>query len=170
MNADRIEEAPALPSLATFAAERGLKEFSEAEQQEAFIEAYGPGTDDERRSRRARLIRRQLEALRWLERLVAQDPGADDHVSAWFEPALAARLDKARLKTLAELAVRVNGVGAVKAQRVVDWLRANAGSTGLVIGGHVAVPRSQLQASQLQSVTGRRWPARPLPTSAPFRW
>ena len=78
VEADKIEEVPRLPSLAAFAAERGLEDFSETEQQAAFVEAYGPGTDAERKSRRARLIRRQLEALEWLERLVAQDPSPDD--------------------------------------------------------------------------------------------
>jgi len=71
VEADNVGEAPGLPSLAAFAAERGLEDFSEREQQQAFVEAYGPGTDVERKSRRARLIRRQLEALQWLERLVA---------------------------------------------------------------------------------------------------
>ncbi len=165
-DAQRIEEAPGLPSLAAFAAERGLEDFSEAEQQLAFVEAYGPGTDVERRSRRSRLIRRQLEALRWLERLVAQDPGADDQVSAWFERNLARRLEKAKLATLTDVAVRINGVGArwwtvvsgvgaIKAQRIVDWLCQHQGSTGLAIGGHVAVPRAQLQSAQLDKVTGR---------------
>lgn len=165
-DAERVEDTHALPSLAAFAAERGLEDFSEADQQLAFVEAYGPGTDVERRSRRSRLIRRQLEALRWLERLVAQDPGSHDSVSAWFEPPLASRLEKAKLSTLADVAARINGVGArwwtvvpgvgaVKAQRIVDWLRRNQGATGLPIGGHVAVPRGQLQPAQLDKVTGR---------------
>lgn len=165
LDAERVEDIPSLPSLAAFAAERGLEDFTEAEQQAAFVEAYGPGTDFERRSRRSRLIRRQLEAVRWLERLVAQDPGADDHVNAWFEPTLASRLEKAKLVTLADVAARINGVGArwwtvvpgvgaIKAQRIVDWLKQNQGSTGLPIGGHVAVPRSQLQPAQLDKVTG----------------
>ena len=165
-DAQRVEDAPALPSLEAFAAERGLADFSEAEQQLAFVETYGLGTDVERRSRRSRLIRRQLEALRWLERLVAQDPGANDSVTAWFEPALASRLEKANLATLADVAARINGVGArwwtvvpgvgaVKAQRVLDWLRQHQGSTGLPIGGHVAVPRAQLNPAQLEKVTGQ---------------
>ena len=43
----------------------------------------------------------------------------------------------------------------MKAQRIVDWLKQNQGSTGLPIGGHVAVPRAQLQPAQLDKVTGR---------------
>lgn len=165
-DAERIQEAPALPSLAAFAEERGLEDFLEAEQQLAFVEAYGPGTELKRRSRRSRLIRRQLEALYWLERLVAQDPGAEDQVSAWFEPTVANRLERAKLTTLADVATRINGVGArwwtvvpgvgaIKAQRIVDWMRQHQNSTGLPIGGHVAVPRAKLQPAQLEQVTSR---------------
>ena len=120
IDAERVEAVSALPSLAQFAAERGLEDFTEAEQQFAFVEAYGPGTDGERRSR---LIRRQLEAIRWLERLLAQDPGADDHVSAWFEPTLASKLDKAKLTTLADVAARINlypSVGPSESAENVD--------------------------------------------------
>lgn len=163
---ERVEDTHALPGLAAFAAERGLEDFSEAEQQLAFVDAYGPDTDVEQRSRRARLIRRQLEALRWLERLVAQDPGGDDHVTAWFEPTLASRLELAKLSTLVDVAGRINGVGArwwtavpgvgaIKARRIVDWLQQNQSSTGMPIGGHVAVPRGQLRPAQLDEVTGR---------------
>jgi len=163
---EEVPENRGLPSLAAFAEERGLEGFSEAEQQEAFIEAYGPGTDFERNSRRARLIRRQLEALQWLERLVAQDPGPDDGVAAWFAPAIASRLEKAKLRTLAHLVARINGVGArwwtsvpgvgeLKASRILDWLRLYEPSIGVRIGSHVAVPRSQLQPAQLAKVVAR---------------
>ena len=43
IDADQLEEASGPPSVAAFAAERGLEDFSEAEQQAAFVEAYGPG-------------------------------------------------------------------------------------------------------------------------------
>ena len=167
VDSDKIQEAPSgLPSLADFAAERGLEDFSESEQQAAFIEAYGPGTDAERTSRRARLIRRQLEALQWLERLVAQNPGADDGVSAWFAPGIAARLHKAKLRTLADLVARINGVGArwwtsvpgvgeLKAARILEWLRLYEPSIGLVVGSHVAVRRSELKPLQLEKVVAR---------------
>ena len=166
VEADKIEAAPGLPSLAAFAAERGLEDFSEAEQQAAFIEAYGPGTDAERKTRRARLIRRQLEALQWLERLVAQDPGADDGVAAWFAPAIAMRLDKAGLRTLADLVARINGVGSrwwasvpgvgeLKAARILDWLRLYEPTIGIPIGSHVALRRSELKSAQLENVVAR---------------
>ena len=166
VKADEVREAPGLPSLAAFAEERGLEDFSEREQQAAFVEAYGPGTDAERRSRRARLIRRQLEALQWLEQLVAQDPGPDDHVAAWFAPSIAGRLEKAKLHTLADLVGRVNGVGArwwtaipgvgqLKAARILDWLRLYEPSIGIRIGSHVAVRRSELEPAQLDKVVAK---------------
>ena len=166
IDAGEVQETPGLPSLAAFAEERGLEDFSEREQQTAFVEAYGPGTDAERRSRRARLIRRQLEALQWLERLVAQDPGPDDAVAAWFAPSIAGRLEKAKLRTLSDLVGRINGVGArwwtsapgvgeLKASRILDWLRLYEPSIGIRIGSHVALRRTELQASQLDKVVAK---------------
>ena len=166
IDAGEVQETPGLPSLAAFAEERGLEDFSEREQQAAFLEAYGPGTDAERRSRRARLIRRQLEALQWLEQLVAQDPGPDDGVAAWFAPSIALRLEKAKLRTLADLVARINGVGArwwtavpgvgeLKASRILDWLRLYEPSIGIRIGSHVALRRTELQPKQLDEVVAR---------------
>ena len=161
IDAGDVAEVATLPTLDEFAAERGMEDFSEAEQQEAYAEAFGAGTH--KYSRRARLIARQLEALRWLEQLVAQEPGASDGVAAWFAPSIASRLEKARLHTLAELAARINGVGARwwtsvpgvgdrKAKRIVDWLRLYESSTGLPIGSHVAALRTQLQPVELDRV------------------
>ena len=59
------EVAVKLPTLDAFAAARGLEEFSQAEQIEAYEAVYGRAS--QRQSRRARLVQRQLDALRWLE-------------------------------------------------------------------------------------------------------
>ena len=165
MDATQLEETVRLPSLAEFALERGLEDFSEAEQQEAYLDAYGAG-GGRRASRRARLIERQLEALHWLEQLVAQEPGAGDGVAAWFAPSIAVRLEQAGLATLADLFARVNGVGArwwtsvagvgeLKAARIVEWLRLHEPSTGLAIGNHVLVRRTALQPAELDRVVAR---------------
>ena len=161
IDVSELAQAATLPTLDEFAAQRGMEDFSEAEQREAYVEAFGAGTD--RNSRRSRLIARQLEALRWLEQLVAQEPGAGDGVAAWFSPSIAGRLEKAGLHTLADVAARVNGVGARwwtsvpgvgdrKATRIVDWLRLHASSTRLPIGSHVSALRTQLQPVQLDRV------------------
>ncbi len=167
LDPERFNAAPALPSLAEFAASRGLEEFSEAEQVEAYEAAYpqaragqGGGAQP---SRRARVIARQLEALRWLENLVAQDPRPGDSVAAWLHPALAERLERAGLATLDALVARINragarwwvqvpGVGELKAARVLEWLHANEQVLGLRIGAHAAQPRARMSAAALAAV------------------
>ena len=73
LDATRIPDlALNLPSLEAFAEARGLEDERQADQIAAFEAEYGRAT--QRLRRRARLITRQLEALRWLEGLVAQSP------------------------------------------------------------------------------------------------
>lgn len=167
------DKTPSLPSLEEFAQAHGLEDFSEAEQIEAY-EAAHPGGGRQGQggrsgnggapSRRARVIERQLEALRWLEGLVAQDPRPLDGVAAWLNPAVAARLERAGLGTLFSLVERINGVGARwwaqvpgigerKAARILDWLQANEEVLGgLRVGRHAAQPRAQLAPGVLASV------------------
>ncbi|HEY2254179.1 MAG TPA: phage integrase family protein [Variovorax sp.] len=175
LDPDRLRAAPTLPSLADFAAARGLEEFSEAEQIEAYQAAYpsagaGGGRNQPSAlaagpaSRRARVVERQLEALRWLEGLVANDPRPGDSVSAWLNPSVAARLEASGLATLFSLVERINGVGArwwvrvpgvgeLKAARILEWLHANEDLLGgLRVGRHVAQARSQLSATVLAAV------------------
>lgn len=133
------DDAAALPSLEDFAAERGLEDFSEAEQLEAYQAAHGRAV--QRLGRRARLVARQLEALRWLESLSTRPPALDDPVDAWLDPQLADRLMAAGLTTLRQLRQRiegatgrwwrpVRGIGALKAGRIEQWLRDHGGSLG----------------------------------------
>lgn len=134
------DEAQALPSLEVFAAERGLEDFSEAEQIEAYQAAHGRSA--QRVGRRARLVARQLEALRWLESLSTRPPQLDDPVDAWLDPLVAGRLIAAGLGSVRQLVEhrqgragrwwrRVRAVGAVKAARVERWLADNAAALGL---------------------------------------
>ena len=173
LDASRVGDGAQTPDLESFAAERGLEDFSQAEQLEAYEEAFGAVTANPKGARRARLIARQLDALRWLEQLVAQEPGAKDGVAAWFSPAIAGRLERAGLTTVALLIARingvgqrwwtaVNGVGALKAERIVEWLRLHERSIGVRIGSHVALPRTQVQASQLEGVVSRATAVVPL--------
>jgi hypothetical protein len=155
-----------LPSLDIFAAEAGLEDFGQAEQIEAFEARYGG--ELARLRRRQRLLARQLEALRWLETLVAQPPQRGDPVRAWLHPLLATKLEAAGLPTLQALVDRINGrgahwsrgvrgLGAAKAQRIVDWLRMQEVALGCRVGAHVdlrpaawpAALRAQIQAPGL---------------------
>lgn len=158
---DLQEDAAAAPSLEEFAAAQGLEDFSTAEQLAAYEEAHGQARRGG--SRRSRLIARQLEALRWLEDLEAQDPKPGDPVSAWLSPNLANRLELAGVPTLFALVERINGVGARwwgsvpgigagKGGRILEWLKANESTIGLYVGAHVAKKRTDLQPAELDRV------------------
>lgn len=169
LDPDRFADAPAQPSLADFATAQGLEDFSEAEQLEAYGQAYphlargGQGAATARRSRRARVVERQLEALRWLQGLVAQDPRPGDSVATWLHPALAARLERAGVPTLAALIARINGIGArwwvqvpgigaLKGARILEWLQANEQILGLPVGTHATRRRAQLTPIDLAAI------------------
>ena len=106
-------------------------------------------------------------------RAVVGQHRAGDAVAAWLHPDLADRLEAAGLFTLAQLADRINGIGRrwvtgiagigpVKGERILAWLREHEASHGLVIGAHVAVPRQQLQPHQLEAVLPPATAIRPL--------
>jgi site-specific recombinase XerD len=159
--ASETEAETALPSLEAFVAERGLDDFSQAEQLAAFETAFGNAS--QRSARRRRIIDRQLETLRWLEGLIAEPPRAGDEVGAWLHPDLASRLTRTGILTLGDLVDRINGLGAVwygelrgigatKAARIIDWLRAHEAGIGKAIGAHTAVRKSNLSPARLQAV------------------
>ncbi len=180
IDASRIADpSPDLPSLEAFAEAHGLEHERQADQVVAFEAEYGPAT--QRLRRRSRLIARQLEALRWLEGLVAQSPKAGDSVAAWLNPTLASHLEAADIFTLAQLVERINGMGRRwyagikamgqgKALRIVEWLQevANAhhDSIELQLGRHVAVARSKLYAHELNAVVAPATAIRPLKNSS----
>jgi site-specific recombinase XerD len=158
---DRDGPSTAAPSLEDFAVERGLEDFPIEDQLAYYQEEYGTGTQKEKRS--ARLLRRQLEAIAWLEQVASEAPHPDDGVRAWLPPDLAGRLEDAGMVTLRQLVERINGVGrnwhapvhaigAGKADRIVTVLRTFHASTGLRIGAHVLDRRSSLGAGALQLV------------------
>ncbi|MGJ7523909.1 phage integrase family protein [Variovorax sp. LT1P1] len=168
LDPDRFSTPVVQPSLAEFAQAQGLEEFSEAEQVEAYEAAYpsaggSAGQGGAGSSRRARVIARQLEALRWLEALVAQDPRPGDGVQAWLNPSMAERLIRAGMPTLFTLVERINGVGArwwapvpgvgpQKGARILEWLQANEDVLGMRVGHHVATPRQGLAPADLAAV------------------
>ena len=172
LDAGRIgARALQLPSLEEFAHERGLEDEREADQIAAYEAEYGAA--NARQRKRAELIERQLEALRWLETLVAQPPRAGDAVAAWFHPTVVAKLEAADIFTIAQLVDRINGVGrqwhgsirglgAVKGARLVAWLHENRAPLQLTIGSHVEVKRSKLFKHELAAVVQPATDIRPI--------
>ena len=171
LDASRIEAPTALPSLDAFARERGLEDFSEAEQIEAYEQQFGDVT--RRQQRRSRLVSRQLEALRWLESVVAEPPRAGDAAASWLNPVLVKRLEAADIFTLAQLIERINGVGKLwtgsikalgtaKGRRIEAWLRQHEETIQIRIGSHVATSRTKLYSHELQAVVTPDSNVRPL--------
>jgi site-specific recombinase XerD len=177
LDPERFESETAKPTLAEFAEALGMEDFSEAEQLEAYEAAHPPsGRGGQggagQPSRRGRVIERQLEALRWLQDLVAQDPRPGDSVSAWLNPSAAGRLESAGVPTLYTLVERINGIGArwwvpvrgvgeLKASHILEWLHANEEVLGLRVGSHVALPRAQLAGATLAAVVPAATAIRP---------
>jgi hypothetical protein len=161
LDTSELGKTQKLPSLEEFALARGMEDFSESEQAEAYAAEYGNATRQS--SRRTQLVKRQLVALRWLEELVAQDPKPGDALGAWLAPSLAARLEASGSPTLFALVERINamgarwwrgvpGIGEGKAARIVDWLTLHEASIGVRVGRHALKPQGQLQASELAAV------------------
>ena len=182
LDPERFSAAPAQPTLAEFALAQGMEEFSEAEQVEAYEEAYPrggkaggsrAGQGGSSPTRRGRVIARQLEALQWLQDLVAQDPRPGDRVGAWLNTRLAGHLERAQLNTLFDLVehmngtgarwwVKVPGVGERKAARILEWLQIHEGALGLRVGAHAAERRSDLTFDTLTEVMPAATALRPL--------
>jgi len=179
MDPERFDTASALPSLEEFAAACGMEDFSEQEQAEAYAEAYPAiapsgrsaaiGKPRQRPPHRARVVSRQLDALRWLEAEIEREPAGptpEDKISAWLNPQIALRLERAGLITLDMLAAHINangsrwwrtvpGVGALKARRVVEWLdgHSDAGDLkALKIAAHAAQARKDTAQAVLDAV------------------
>ena len=160
-----------LPSLEAFAEERGLEDESQAEQLAAYETEFGRRSQQLRR--RGRLVERQLEALRWLEDLIAQPPRAGDSVAAWLDPGLAAHLEAADIFTLAQLIERINGIGQRwyagiralgqgKAARIVAWCKEKQPTIGIALGPHIEQPRLKLFSHELAAVVEPSSDIRPL--------
>lgn len=158
----QLGEAPqSLPGLEDFAAGEGIEAFSQQEQLARYEIVFGKAAV--RRSQRSRMLVKQLQALRWLEALVAQMPVASDPVASWLNPDLAGHLQASGLLTLQALIERINGigrrwwvsipaVGAIKAGRILEWLIGHQTSLEIKVGLHVGVPRRKLSAHELESV------------------
>ena len=166
-----VDISPGVPTLEAFAESHALDEFSQTEQVAAYEVEYGKATARQRR--RSILIAKQLEALRWIEELIAQSPQAGDAVVAWLNPGLSRHLEAADIFTLAQLVERVNGVGRLwyggvkalgkgKGERIVDWLREHEATLGMAVGQHVAQPRRKLYAHELNAVVAPATEIRPL--------
>ncbi|WP_429500423.1 phage integrase family protein (plasmid) [Robbsia andropogonis] len=153
------------PSLAEFREQVDPQEvFDEAELLALFREQY-PEAQPSRQLRRGRSLHaRRLDALRRLELSVAEAPALHHAISGWLEPTTAARLEAVGLTRLQQLIdainslghrwfVKVPGIGAEGAGRVVRWIEANRATLGALsiraIQPLRQVPRAALIAERV---------------------
>jgi site-specific recombinase XerD len=143
---------------------------SEAELLELYRAEFAldnaPGID-RRVSRNARLRRRQVDALARMEASLVQAPQPEHPVASWLEPALAQRLQRAQISTLADLLgfiehrghrwhTGVERVGPKAARRVTDWLSLHADSLRHTLSKRAVTPRRRLPSNDRELARPRQ--------------
>lgn len=158
-------KTPAFPSLDDFRAEHDPDGFyREEELVRLYLDTF-PQARDKRTHQRRRLIDRQLEALVWIEQLLATDPVPADLVSAWFDKPVADRLVLAGIPTIGALLERIRErgyrwwitvpkLGEKGAARIVVWLRGYESSLG-PLPDHAVAPIRSLPTLLLVQARGR---------------
>lgn len=154
--------AQAGPTLDAFAATLTDADFySEAELIQLWQERFGrrDAPAAAAAKRRARLVARQLDALRRLEQLAVTAPVPEDELQAWLDAALAERLARVGVMRLQDLLAfinrhgyrwyrRVPRIGEEGAQRLARWLGEHEASLG-ALRLHAVLPMARLQRHQL---------------------
>jgi integrase len=125
----RIESDATQPGSDEFRHARGLEDWSQAEVDALYHEAYPQG---KKTARRYELRARQLALLRELEALAAEQPLASDLVTGWFDDVTARKLTAAGLISLGELNAKIAvggrwftalpAIGRAKAERIASHL------------------------------------------------
>ncbi|MFZ6773906.1 tyrosine-type recombinase/integrase [Undibacterium sp. SXout7W] len=163
-----------VPSLDAYREERDPYEmYSEADLIELFQEEFGDVKPDPRQQRKASLLRKQNEALNWLEAKVAIAPLLQDPVDAWIIPAVAHRLMSARIDTVGALLNTINQkghlwyrhlnqVGEVTAAHLVKWLQLYEKDLGQSVSTFALVKHSELDVAALEATRPKEFGIVPL--------
>ena len=150
-----------IPTLEQYREERDPFEmYSEADLIELFQEEFGAGTSNPKQERNARLVKKQNEALSWLEGMVSINPTLRDHVDAWLVPAIANRLIDHGISTIGALIDLINGkgqrwyvginqLGEISSARIIKWLKYYESDLGHSVGMQALVKRSEISHEAL---------------------
>lgn len=142
------------PTLEEFRAEHDPDGFyCEDELIRLYLDTF-PQAGDKKCRQRQRLIKRQLAALFWIERLLTTDPVPSDPVSAWYDKPVADRLILAGIPSIGALMQRIRDrgyrwwvtvpkLGEKGAARIVAWLRGYEASLGPIPDHALAPIRTQ---------------------------
>ena len=125
----KVQPGSTPPTVDEFCQARELDGWSQTEIMEMYHEAYPA---DRKLSRRGRLRERQLQLLRHLEGLAAEQPRATDLVSGWFDEVTANKLIGAGMISLGDLNAKISvggrwfsalpAIGQAKAHRIATHL------------------------------------------------
>ncbi len=147
-----------LPTLDEWMAAEGLDPdaFSEAEALAEYRAAHGIDNPDAQEAAGAAgaaadPVRARIDALNYLQLLLAIPPRPSDRIDTWFARAVAVRLRNAGATTLEDLVKLINtyghrwhnqveGFGRVRAERVVAWLRLQQDTLHLVVRENALEP------------------------------
>jgi site-specific recombinase XerD len=133
--------------------------YREGELIELYLKAFPAAKGDRRDQRNTRLMERQVEALSYLQQLVAVEPILSDPVDAWLDPNLSKRLQRTGINTLEDLVAhvcrrgarwwtRVPRLGKIGAGRISFWLEHNSAALDVTLPAHALVPLRQVPAAQ----------------------
>lgn len=150
-------------SLAAFQEERDPDEmYSESELIDLFNEEFGVFTANPKLERNLRLLKKQVEALNWMEGLVSVDPVLNDSIDVWLVPAVANRLMDSSIFTIDDLLTRINTkghkwhtginqLGSVTSARIIKWLSFYSDKIGSHVGTLALVKRSKLNVERIKA-------------------
>lgn len=131
----------AVPTLDEFRARQPPDFYSEDELVALYEAEHGRVDARSAARRRQRLRERLVLALQWLGRQVLREPVPDDAVAGWLDERVAARLASVGIRRLQDLQLWIAAhglhwhrpvprLGAIGAQRIVDWLTRHAHTLG----------------------------------------
>lgn len=147
----RRREAETKPSLEDFIVDRGLEDWSQAEAQAFYREAF---PEDQKGERRRRLRERQLTLLKQLEQIAVVVASDVDSLDQWLEPVWVHRLNEAGFLTLGDLRDHilqggqwwrhVPSTGPNKAERLEAQIRMLLPSTNWDAGARRVLPWTRM--------------------------
>lgn len=153
--------APARPSLEDFAASLEADMYSERELVELYEERYGEApaviAADDLGVRRAALVQQALSGIALVQSQDVQAPASEDGIELWLSERLCRQLRPLGVLRLRELVHVINrqgrnwyrqieGLGRVRARRLVQWLCDHEEYTGAVVSERVKGVDQQLPA------------------------
>lgn len=170
-------EAPiqAVPTLEEFREEHDPYEmYSENELIELFQEKFPSSPGSNRKfQRNQRLLKKQTEALNFLQSLIPNTPKTTDPIEAWLTSTICSRLHKQNIETIEDLISYINDnnylwhkkiktLGSTNASRILKWLIYYEDEFEIKIEKQSRTKQSELNSVEVFSTQKKRCDIVPL--------